>query len=69
MSLQDPTSKMSKSDKLEKAVIYLLDDEATIRKKIGSAVTDSEASVYFDVENKPGISNLLTILSKGRDGT
>lgn len=63
MSLQDPTSKMSKSDKLEKAVIYLLDDEATIRKKIGSAVTDSEASVYFDVENKPGISNLLTILS------
>ena len=63
MSLQDPTSKMSKSDKLEKAVIYLLDDEATIRKKIGSAVTDSEASVYYDVENKPGISNLLTILS------
>ena len=63
MSLQDPTSKMSKSDKLEKAVIYLLDDEATIRKKIGSAVTDSEACVYYDVENKPGISNLLTILS------
>ncbi len=63
MSLQDPTSKMSKSDKLEKAVIYLLDDEQTIRKKIGSAVTDSEASIYFDQEKKPGISNLLTILS------
>lgn len=63
MSLQDPTAKMSKSDKLEKAVIYLLDDEATIRKKISSAVTDSEASVYYDVDNKPGISNLLTILS------
>lgn len=63
MSLQDPTAKMSKSDKLEKAVIYLLDDEATIRKKISSAVTDSEASVYYDVDTKPGISNLLTILS------
>ncbi|MBQ2892396.1 MAG: tryptophan--tRNA ligase [Bacilli bacterium] len=63
MSLQDPTAKMSKSDKLEKAVIYLLDDEATIRKKISSAVTDSEASVYYDVDKKPGISNLLTILS------
>ena len=63
MSLQDPTSKMSKSDKLEKASIFLLDDEATIRKKIASAVTDSEAKVYFDQENKPGISNLLTILS------
>ena len=63
MSLQDPTAKMSKSDKLEKAVIYLLDDEATIRKKISSAVTDSEASIYYDVDNKPGISNLLTILS------
>ena len=63
MSLQDPTAKMSKSDKLEKAVIYLLDDEATIRKKISSAVTDSEASIYYDVDKKPGISNLLTILS------
>ena len=63
MSLQDPTSKMSKSDKLEKASIFLLDDEQTIRKKIASAVTDSEASIYFDQENKPGISNLLTILS------
>ena len=63
MSLQDPTSKMSKSDKLEKAVIYLLDDEAVIRKKIASAVTDSEAQVYYDPVNKPGISNLLTILS------
>lgn len=63
MSLQDPTSKMSKSDKLEKASIFLLDDEATIRKKIASAVTDSEAAIYFDQEKKPGISNLLTILS------
>ena len=63
MSLQDPTAKMSKSDPIEKASIYLLDDEATIRKKIASAVTDSEAKIYYDVENKPGVSNLLTIMS------
>ena len=63
MSLQEPTNKMSKSDKLEKASIFLLDDEATIRRKIASAVTDSEAKIYYDPDNKPGISNLLTILS------
>ena len=63
MSLQDPTSKMSKSDPVEKASIFLLDDEATIRRKIASAVTDSEAKIYYDPDNKPGISNLLTILS------
>lgn len=63
MSLQDPTAKMSKSDPVEKASIYLLDDEATIRRKIASAVTDSEASIYYDVEKKPGVSNLLTIMS------
>ena len=61
MSLQTPTQKMSKSDPVEKATIFLLDDEATIRRKIASAVTDSEASIYFDEEKKPGISNLLTI--------
>lgn len=69
MSLQDPTKKMSKSDKLEKASIFLLDDEATIRKKIASAVTDSETTVKYDPENKPGVSNLLTIYAccKGID--
>lgn len=63
MDLQDPTKKMSKSDETYKGVILLLDDEKTIRKKIMSAVTDSEAKVYYDKENKPGISNLLTIYS------
>lgn len=63
MSLQDPTKKMSKSDPLEKACIYLLDDEATIRRKIGSAVTDSDGKVAYDPINKPGIANLLTIFS------
>ena len=63
MSLQEPTSKMSKSDPLEKASIYLLDDEQTIRRKIASAKTDSDGIIKYDIENKPGVSNLLTILS------
>lgn len=63
MSLQEPTKKMSKSDPLEKACIFLLDDENIIRKKIASAVTDSEATVKYDPKNKPGVSNLLTIMS------
>lgn len=63
MDLQDPTKKMSKSAESYKGVILLLDDEKTIRKKIMSAVTDSESKVYYDKENKPGISNLLTIYS------
>lgn len=63
MSLQDPTKKMSKSDPLEKASIYLDDSEAIIRKKIASAVTDSDGIIKYDEVNKPGISNLLNILS------
>lgn len=59
MSLSDPTKKMSKSD--EKGDIFLKDDTKVIRKKIMSAVTDSESVVRYDAENKPGISNLLTI--------
>lgn len=59
MSLSDPTKKMSKSD--EKGDIFLKDDPKVIRKKIMSAVTDSESVVRYNVENKPGISNLLTI--------
>ena len=61
MSLSDPNKKMSKSD--PKGDVFLNDDPALIRKKIMSAVTDSEAIVRFDSNNKPGISNLLTILS------
>lgn len=61
--LQDPTKKMSKSSTNQKGIIYLLDDEATLRKKIMSAVTDSEGKVYYDENLKPGISNLLTIYS------
>ncbi|WP_409294741.1 tryptophan--tRNA ligase [Peribacillus sp. SCS-26] len=63
MSLQDPHKKMSKSDVNKKAFITLLDDARTIEKKIKSAVTDSEGIVKFDKENKPGVSNLLSIYS------
>ena len=61
--LQEPTKKMSKSSTNEKAIIRLLDDPEVIRKKIMSAVTDSDNKIIFDEENKPGISNLLTIYS------
>ena len=63
MSLQEPTKKMSKSDPNKKAFITLLDDPKQIEKKIKSAVTDSEGIVKYDKENKPGISNLLSIYS------
>ncbi|WP_295238827.1 tryptophan--tRNA ligase [Veillonella sp.] len=61
MSLQEPTKKMSKSDDNQMATIRLLDDEATIVKKIKRAQTDSDNSVHYDKENKPGISNLMGI--------
>ena len=65
MSLSDPTVKMSKSD--PKGDIFLKDEPAVIRKKIMSAVTDSGSEVKYDPENKPGISNLLTIYSAMKD--
>lgn len=67
--LMDPSKKMSKSEENYKGTILLLDSEKDIRKKIMSAVTDSDNKIYFDEENKPGISNLLTIYSsfKGID--
>ena len=63
MDLVDPTKKMSKSEENPKGVIYLLDEEKVIRKKIMGATTDSEMSIKFDFENKPGISNLINIYS------
>lgn len=67
MDLQDPTKKMSKSDENPKGNIYLLDDEVNIRKKIASAVTDSDNLILYDPEKKPGISNLLTIYATFKD--
>lgn len=65
MSLLDPNKKMSKSDDNRNNVIGLLEDPKAVAKKIKRAVTDSEEPprVKFDVENKPGVSNLLSILS------
>ena len=65
MSLSDPTVKMSKSD--PKGDVFLKDDPKVIRKKIMSAVTDSGCEVKYDEENKPGISNLLTIYCAMKD--
>ena len=62
MSLQQPTRKMSKSDP-EETYISMLDDANIIRKKMRRAVTDSDNSIAFDAENKPGVSNLMSILS------
>ncbi len=63
MDLQNPTKKMSKSEETSKGCIYILDDINISKKKIKSAMTDSDNSVHFDKENKPGISNLLEIYS------
>ena len=62
MSLQDPTRKMSKSD-AEDSFISVLDTPDVIRRKYRRAVTDSLASIRFDPENQPGVSNLLSIIS------
>lgn len=63
MSLQDPTSKMSKSDDNEWATIHMLDEPDVIVKKIKRAVTDSIGHVRYDKENQPGVSNLMSIHS------
>jgi len=62
MSLADPTRKMSKSDENDRATLYILDEPDRIRKKIGSAVTDSGSEVKAGPD-KPGVANLLAIHS------
>ncbi|MEU0161366.1 tryptophan--tRNA ligase [Streptomyces sp. NPDC006261] len=61
--LQDPAVKMSKSASTPKGLINLLDDPKATAKKVKSAVTDTDTVIRFDEEKKPGVSNLLTILS------
>lgn len=68
MSLSEPNKKMSKSAS-DKGDIFLTDEIAVIRKKIMSAVTDSGSSIEVDIENKPGITNLLTIYAALSDQT
>ena len=61
--LKDPTKKMSKSEENPNGVISMYDDKNTIIKKIKGATTDSDMTIKFDEEKKPGISNLLNIAS------
>ena len=65
MSLQEPTKKMSKSDDNPNNFIGLLEDPKKVAKKLRRAITDSDeqARIYFDTKEKPGVSNLLTLLS------
>ena len=63
MSLDDPGSKMSKSAENIHSRISLLDEPGKIKKSIMKATTDSEGTIRFDIEEKPGVSNLLTIYS------
>ncbi len=63
MALDDPTKKMSKSAENIHSRVSLLDDPNKIKKSIMKATTDSEGIVKFDIENKPGISNLMSIYS------
>jgi tryptophanyl-tRNA synthetase len=63
MDLQDPTSKMSKSADTDAGCVYLTDAPEVIAKKFKRAVTDSETEVRYDIEAKPGVSNLLDILA------
>ena len=62
MDLQEPTRKMSKSEDSPQGTILVLEDLASVAKKIKRAVTDTETDVRFDPANKPGVSNLLSIL-------
>lgn len=63
MSLDDPTAKMSKSAENELSRISLLDSPDKIKKAIMRSTTDSEGSIRYSLEDKPGVSNLLTIYS------
>jgi tryptophanyl-tRNA synthetase len=65
--LQNPTAKMSKSAASDAGVVWMLDEPAGTAKKIKSAVTDDEREIRFDRGAKPGVSNLLTILSAFTD--
>ena len=69
MDLQDPTSKMSKSNDTDAGCIMMMDDPAEVARKFKRAVTDSDNEVRFDRANKPGISNLLEILAVSTDST
>ncbi|WP_369272681.1 tryptophan--tRNA ligase [Streptomyces sp. R11] len=63
MNLQEPTSKMGKSDDSGPGIVYLLDEPDVVRKKVMRAVTDSGREVVYDRAAQPGVANLLEILA------
>jgi len=63
MAFDDPTAKMSKSAENEMSRISLLDDDSKIKKAIMRSTTDSDGEIRYDINNKPGVSNLLSIYS------
>jgi tryptophanyl-tRNA synthetase len=63
MDLQEPTKKMSTTFSSEQGAVYIADSPEQIRKKFKTAVTDSEREIRYDPEAKPGVSNLLEIMS------
>ncbi|MEV7080055.1 tryptophan--tRNA ligase [Streptomyces sp. NPDC093516] len=63
MNLQEPTSKMGKSDDVGPGIVYLLDEPDVVRRKVMRAVTDSGREVVYDREARPGLANLLEILA------
>ncbi|MFD5842034.1 tryptophan--tRNA ligase [Streptomyces chartreusis] len=63
MNLQDPASKMGKSDDSGPGIVYLLDEPDVVRRKVMRAVTDSGREVVYDREAQPGLANLLEILA------
>lgn len=69
MSLSEPTKKMSKSAEDQNSFIMMLDTPDIITRKVKRAVTDSENSIVFDPENRPGVSNLLSIYCVMNDKT
>ncbi|WP_320784897.1 tryptophan--tRNA ligase [Streptomyces sp. CRN 30] len=69
MNLQEPTSKMGKSDDVGPGIVYLLDEPDVVRKKILRAVTDSGRGVVYDREERPGVANLLEILAACEGGS
>ncbi|GAA1432084.1 tryptophan--tRNA ligase [Streptomyces thermospinosisporus] len=63
MNLQDPASKMGKSEDVGPGIVYLLDEPDVVRRKVMRAVTDSGREVVYDRESRPGVANLLEILA------
>ncbi|MEU6279355.1 tryptophan--tRNA ligase [Streptomyces sp. NPDC047028] len=68
MNLQDPASKMGKSEDTGPGIVYLLDEPEVVRRKVMRAVTDSGSEVEYDREGRPGVANLLEILAACTDG-